>query len=136
MNSISCKLIIAVLAACPAAGLAQDLSSYCLGELQARGFTGYDISNVQPRGNNVRGILRKGGEVREFQCDVDFNGTVRELRVDFVGQADSREAADVAPEYKRGYADGYRRAPYNNFRNDDNYDRGYDAGHDDRRRRR
>ena len=115
---------------------AQDYSSYCLGELSARGFSGYDISNVQSRGNVVRGIMRKTGEVREFQCDVDNNGTVREVRVDFVGQADTKAPSDIAPEYKRGYADGLRRAPYNNYRNDQNYDRGYDAGYDDRRRRR
>lgn len=126
----------AFVAAVPATGSAQDFSSYCLGALPARGFAGYDISNVRSEGNTVRGIMRKGREVREFQCDVDNDGTVRELRVDFPGQADTRAPSDDSPQYKRGYSDGFRRAPYNNYRNDDNYERGYEAGLSDRRRRR
>ena len=127
-------IIVALAAAWPAAATAQE--SNCLGELSSRGFTGYEIGNVQQLGSTVRGIMRKGREVREFQCDMDLNGTVREVRVDFVGQADTKAPDDNAPEYRRGYADGYRRTPYNNYRNDPNYDRGYDAGHDDRRGRR
>lgn len=129
-------LAAAALALAADAAFAQDFSSYCLGELQARGFGGYTIRIVESRGNLVRGIMQSPKETREFQCDVDNDGTVRELRVDRPGQADSRAPDDNSYEFKRGYADGYRRGPYNNYRNDDNYERGYEAGLSDRRRRR
>jgi hypothetical protein len=81
--------------------------------------------------------MRAGREVREFQCDVDNMGNVTEVRVDFVGNAGPRTRPDDdSREYRRGYADGSRRAPYNNYRNDDDYNRGYDRGYEESRRRR
>lgn len=128
------RLLLAACIAVPAIASAQEAN--CIGELSARGFGDFKVESARSQGTVVRGIMRRPGEVREFQCDMNGDGTVRELRVDFVGQANSpSQPRTDSREYKRGYSDGYRRAPYNNYRNDEDYERGYDAGNSDRRRR-
>lgn len=130
------RLLLAACIAIPAIAAAQDFSPNCIAEMRTRGFGDFQVENVRSTPSLVRGIMRRPGEVREFQCDMNGDGTVYELRVNFVGQANSpSQPRTDSREFKRGYSDGYRRAPYNNYRNDDDYERGYDAGNSDRRRR-
>ena len=111
----------------PLAAHAQaDAEARCRSDVASRGYNGYTVEQVRVNGGSVTGTMRSGNEVLAFNCLVDHSGNVMEVRVDRTVAAVDRN--DNAAEYQRGYRDGLRKAPYNNYGNSGDYERGYDVG--------